>query len=524
MMFRNGSEIFVSCSAISDDLDDSSSNSTIHYGLQLPKAHVFDRGPSRVKTTVIRWRRDSREVVRHAHRLDLTCRQFLNRAVKIKEPFGSAPMTLELRGLIATLRRAAYAIPPGENRATPVGPVVPVRPKKGHRVKRAREKEALPDSPDESSEVGSMERAQKTQRGPTLRSRSQTQSPGLWARPVSVVVPDGRVQRAPNVSTGFLALNNEIDSPSHRRRRRAHEGTNSVSSNSPSSGLPPPLRVLGEGTSQAVTHETSSWRFSYDDEVPVLVNLKGCELPTLDDMRERNVYVQMAVTNAKTMEASNEYVALMEKRLADFPSKEEVGVHLLTIQQLQGELEAVQATEKQREVEIEGAEGQTDLDSMRKKHRREIKGCKAAALKEHSLAQYDAVLAVVKDKLRMKKEGTAAEIPRIEALTEYSEGGFEVEEELVRIKDREISLDLDYDVSSVSDLSLSRIDLPEVSVDLVMFRNGSEISVSCSAISDDLDDSSSNSTIHYGLHLPKAHVFDCGPLRYYPKLGPTSRS
>ena len=109
--------------------------------------------------------------------------------------------------------------------------MVPVRPKKGHRVKSkwifshlknlnvyvslnslsmfcsgAREKEALPDSPDESSEVGSMERAQKTQRGPTLRSRSQTQSPGLWARPVSVVVPDGRVQRAPNVSTGFLVI------------------------------------------------------------------------------------------------------------------------------------------------------------------------------------------------------------------------------------------------------------------------------------------------------------------------------
>ncbi|KAG2249218.1 hypothetical protein Bca52824_088846 [Brassica carinata] len=87
------------------------------------------------------------------------------------------------------------------------------------------------------------------------------------------------------------------------------------------------------------------------------------------------------------MEASNEYVALMEKRLADFPSKEEVGGYLLTIQQLRGELEAVQATEKQREVEIEGAEGQTDLDSMRKKHRREIKGCKATTLKEHSLAR-----------------------------------------------------------------------------------------------------------------------------------------
>ena len=38
----------------------------------------------------------------------------------------------------------------------------------------AREKEPLPDRPDESSEVGSLERTQKTRRGPTLRSRSQT--------------------------------------------------------------------------------------------------------------------------------------------------------------------------------------------------------------------------------------------------------------------------------------------------------------------------------------------------------------
>ncbi|KAG2278124.1 hypothetical protein Bca52824_060679 [Brassica carinata] len=289
------------------------------------------------------------------------------------EPFGSAPMTPELRGLIATLRRGnprwlvftaeriqdAYALPPVENRATLVGPVVPVRPEKGHRAKRAREKEALPDHPDESSEVGL--------------------------------------------------------------------------------GLPPPLRVLGEGTSQADSiacipdaQETSSWRFSYDNE--------------------RDAYVQMAVANAKAMEGSNEYTALMEKRLADFPSKEEVGGHLLTIQQLRGELEAKVAL-------------QTDLDSMREKHRREIEGCKATSLKERSLArrslaqEYDAVLSVVKYKLRKKKEETATEI--------RSEGGFKLEEELVRLKDREISLDLDYGVASVSDPSLSRLDLPEVSGDSV---------------------------------------------------------
>ena len=54
------------------------------------------------------------------------------------------------------------------------------------------------------------------------------------------------------------------------------------------------------------------------------------------------------------MEASNEYATLMEKQLADFPSKEQVGSHLLTIQQLRGELEAVRVMEQQRDVEIEG--------------------------------------------------------------------------------------------------------------------------------------------------------------------------
>ena len=77
------------------------------------------------------------------------------------------------------------------------------------------------------------------------------------------------------------------------------------------------------------------------------------------------------------MEASNEYAGLVEKHLADFSSKVEVGSHLLTIQQLRGELETVRVTEKQRVVEVEGLKGklvatevekvalQTDLDLMK---------------------------------------------------------------------------------------------------------------------------------------------------------------
>ncbi|KAF3572646.1 hypothetical protein F2Q69_00059576 [Brassica cretica] len=403
-------------------------------------------------------------------------------------PFGSAPMTPELRGLIATLRRgsprwlaftkdrirAAYALPQGGNRATPIGPAVPVRPGKGRGNKRTREKEALSDRPDESSEVGSLERAQKARRGPTLRSRSQAQCPGLLARLVSIAVPVGGARREPNTSTGSI-------------------------------GHPPPLRASGEGISQVDpsahlldVQETSSWRFSYDNKVPIFeipesfdliwrkIREKGCELPSLDDMRGRDAYVRMAIVSAKAMEASNEYAALMERRLADLPSKEVVGGHLHTIQQLRGELETVRVTEKQREVEVEGLKGklaateaekvsvQNDLDLMKGKHRREIEGRDAAARKEHNLAlrslawEYDAVLAVVKDKLQKKKEETAAEVrARIEALTEYIEGGFELEEELGHLRDREITLDLDYGVASVSDPSLSRLELPEVSGDSV---------------------------------------------------------
>ncbi|KAF3569557.1 hypothetical protein DY000_02016186 [Brassica cretica] len=350
------------------------------------------------------------------------------------EPFGSAPMTPELRGLIATFRRGSprWLAFPGRGRRRRYPTVLTSLPKSGR-----------------GSEL-------RKQRGPTLRSRSQTQSPGLLARPVLIVIPVGGARRAPNASTGSVgdrALDDDIDSSTHRRRRRALKEINSVNSNSRARSFLPRYELLAK--------------------VPILENPeglaliwrnireKGYELPPLDDMHESDAYVRMAVATAKAMEASNKYTALMEKRLADFPSKEEVGSHLLTIQQLRGESETVRVTGKQRKVEIEGLNGklvateaekvalQTDLDLMKEKHMREIEGCKATALMERSLARrsiaqkYDAVLAV------------------------YSEGGFELEEELGRLKDREISLDLDYGFASVSGPSLSRLDLPEVSGDSV---------------------------------------------------------
>ena len=80
----------------------------------------------------------------------------------------------------------------------------------------AREKEALPDHPYESSKAGSLERAQKARRGPTLRSKSKAQSPGFLARHVLIAVPVGEGQRRmSNTSVGSAgdrALDDDVDS------------------------------------------------------------------------------------------------------------------------------------------------------------------------------------------------------------------------------------------------------------------------------------------------------------------------
>lgn len=54
---------------------------------------------------------------------------------------------------------------------------------------------------------------------------------------------------------------------------------------------------------------------------------------------------------------------------------------------------------------------------------------------------------------------------QIEALTEYNEGDFELEEEVELLMRQEISLEVDYGVAAVSDTSLRHLGLPEVSKD-----------------------------------------------------------
>ncbi|KAF3509704.1 hypothetical protein F2Q69_00006917 [Brassica cretica] len=316
------------------------------------------------------------------------------------EPFGSSPMTFELRGLIATLRRgnprwlaftverirAAYALPPGKNCATPIGLAAPVRPGKGRQNKKV-----LLDRPHASSEAESSERARKARRGPVQRSRPHAQSPGLMVRPISIVVPADGARVTPNISAGLIGDRSRV-------------------------------RVPGEGTSQVDPSarfpnvpEVSALAFSYDNDVLILedpkclasiwrkIRTSGCELPTLEQMREPGAHILMAVANTKVS-----YLAIASEI------------------SLRGELEAVRVKGQQCEVEVEELKGnlaaaevekvaiQNDLGLVKEKHRREFESRDVAARKEchlarHSLArQYDSVLAVVRGKLQAKKKETAA--------------------------------------------------------------------------------------------------------------------
>lgn len=76
-------------------------------------------------------------------------------------------------------------------------------------------------------------------------------------------------------------------------------------------------------------------------------------------------------------------------------------------------------------------------------------------------------------KLSKKKEETAAEVmlqevrARIEVLSEYKDGRFEIDDELKRLRRREIECEVDYSAAAVSDPSLSRIGLPQISDDSI---------------------------------------------------------
>ncbi|KAJ4888801.1 Uncharacterized protein Rs2_28549 [Raphanus sativus] len=374
------------------------------------------------------------------------------------ELFGSSSLTPELRVLIAALRRgechwssfnserirAAYALPPGLNHGVPIPLAEPIRPRRDQKGKGVKRVEPPAEPSDANSDSVPLKRARGTLERRVLRSSSQAQSPVVLATPVSVVrlvrsdQPESRVP-------GETDAGGEIASKVQRRRLILGEETSgdpSASSSEPSKQDP------GEGTSRlrpinllSDYRSGSPMTFSYDVDAPILENPEqlasiwrklrnpSCELPPLEHMRGRDAYVQMAVANDK----------------------------------LRSKLSASQSSEQQRAKEVEDLKVLLTASAAEKRRA----ACRLVA------KGYDAALDKARETIRRRKAESAAEIrlqevrAKIEALTEYGEGDFDLEEELDRLKSLETSVEIDYGLPVVSDDSLRGLDLPQVSGDLV---------------------------------------------------------
>ncbi|KAF2610435.1 hypothetical protein F2Q70_00013623 [Brassica cretica] len=157
----------------------------------------------------------------------------------------------------------------------------------------------------------------------------------------------------------------------------------------------------------------------------------GCCLPSLASSAEKKAYAKVAVASSKVMEAFNEYVVA---RIA--------------------------ALEVERDLDI----------------------CCASRFARRDIAtRYREILESLKDKWTSRKKGVSAEIQlhkviaNINLLNELKDGCLTVDAELARLKEMEGDCEDLVASAAVSDLSISELDLPQVSDDSVDQVGGTSV-------------------------------------------------
>ncbi|KAF2567680.1 hypothetical protein F2Q68_00026312 [Brassica cretica] len=148
----------------------------------------------------------------------------------------------------------------------------------------------------------------------------------------------------------------------------------------------------------------------------------GCPLPSLRNMMEREAYVKMVVAHAKALEANNEFTATLEKHQQDVPRSDELYEIKKVVRELKLGLKMDQDRERANATQLAAAEKL---------------GNQAASLEARL---YLDVLVSLKEKWEKKKAATDCE------------ARFREEVEL--------------DVMAVSDFSVGKLDMPQISEDL----------------------------------------------------------
>ncbi|KAL0885859.1 hypothetical protein Bca101_009842 [Brassica carinata] len=362
----------------------------------------------------------------------------------LDEPFGTSRYTLEVKGMIEAVKdpkKPKYVF--FYLCFCSVVPLYNIR-----FTSSAGNKDGESSSEDvEVSPESVAEAKMPVPQGRVLRSMSIVQSPGIDVRPLTIALLSGEKRAAPTSSgkpIGGDLQGSEASSAAHKSKKRRLSIIPSASSSSSDREIPPlDIPIFEDPENLALV-----WR---------KIRAKDCDLPDLDKMSERGAYIRMATANAKAMEASNEYAALMEACISAFPDKEDIAGHMLTIQRLRADLEAAQTEgqkstrevavlmEKLAVAEQKRLEAQSDVEAMNMKCKRALEGRDAAVRRGSRRAcqllteKHGEILKKMKEKWKNKKIEVAAEIAlervraKINVLSEYLDGGFELEEKLAQL-------------------------------------------------------------------------------------------
>ncbi|KAF3562367.1 hypothetical protein DY000_02016909 [Brassica cretica] len=226
------------------------------------------------------------------------------------------------------------------------------------------------------------------------------------------------------------------------------------------------------------------WQFSHSKDCPIeedpdsVAHLvwhfkpAGCALPSLRNMTEHEAYVKMAVAHAKAMEANNEFAATLERRLQDVLRSDEFYEIKKVVRKLKLGLKMAHDRERANAAQLAAAKKlgnqaaslETRLQVVNNERKSALEQVSSLEAKAESsankfsddlrLATYDAkkaladsyldVLVSLKEKWEKKKAATDCE---------------------ARLRE-EVELGSKLDVMVVSDFSVEKLDLPQITEDL----------------------------------------------------------
>ncbi|KAF3513738.1 hypothetical protein F2Q69_00008771 [Brassica cretica] len=259
------------------------------------------------------------------------------------------------------------------------------------------------------------------------------------------------------------------------------------------------LGVSGEAAVAKPFH----WQFSHSKDCPIMEDPDSvahlvrhfkparCPLPSLWNMMEHEAYA---------MEANNEFAATLEKRLQDVPRSGEHYEIKKVVRELKLGLKMAQDRERANAAQLADAEKLRNQAASLKARLRVVSNERKSALLQVSFleakvessankfsdnlrrATYEAkkaladiyldVLVSLVEKCEKKKAATDCEarlrevMANIDLLKEIMNNNLLASDELLRLRTKEVELESELDVMAVSDFSVGKLDLSQISEDL----------------------------------------------------------